>query len=902
MFGSVRLACWQTCLLYLGTTSVKGQVNYGATGAALQQPTEYASTNGVLELTLTMAEFAYSGPTASFITRAINDAIPSPTWRVKPGDQIRITYLNALGPNPEGQDTTMNTYHSPNTTNLHTHGLHISSATPGDNVFDHLEPSATFGTPTSRSYVYDIPLDHAGGTHWYHPHVHGSTALQVGGGAAGCIIVEDEAGDVPLSVANMETELLFMQYFPLSTGPTLRQISRDMDDELIRRSLTGDADFVLVNGQYLPEVTMTAGVYKRFRIVHSGTIAFLELGLSGCTLDLLGKDGIYLRSVPRRISTINVVAGSRADVAIKCDAVGSYLMQSGARRRRRRQLLQAGSLFTGSIATFTVVSNSGASSDNLETFTPVFPDYLADLQNVDADNTFTLQFRGGGGGCTINDLSFPGHDESDALHTMPVGTVEEWTVSGLGGHPWHLHINPYQLVMVNDASETGYLAVGDWHDVLYNTDGRTIVRFQTDRFTGQKVIHCHFLPHEDQGCMATTMITGTEGTPGRSFSTTTAHHHPLHPPTPSLPQAHPLHPLLQLQAHLQKHVSTSVIARHLPLRLLHPHPFHLHLHHLLPPKSTTSDPHRLDRHRPLRTLPISAFPTSPTTNPTTTLTVSHLRHHRHLRSTKSLLPRLPLPVVSSAVTVPHPHHPSSSAFTPHHPPPLPPPCPSPPPPSPSASSPPLHHLPTAQTICTPTLTTTFSTSAKSTFSTITAPASCIVPWGLLPPPPSPPPYPRLSLLRPSPSPPPAPPPPPDRAFGVLLQEAVYFTIRFADLLASELTDSDIEEYERVVHDHARSVHVLTESHKEDWDGHVLYARVHDIREGSAVFNTSVTSLSALNLPVGYASRDLATQKEPYIGFQAPRTACYRIAGTEMYWAGFDKAHAKQSYGSEGHGS
>jgi hypothetical protein len=40
----------------------------------------------------------------------------------------------------------------------------------------------------------------------------------VGGGAAGAIIIQDGAGDVPLSVANMPETLLFMQYFPVVTG------------------------------------------------------------------------------------------------------------------------------------------------------------------------------------------------------------------------------------------------------------------------------------------------------------------------------------------------------------------------------------------------------------------------------------------------------------------------------------------------------------------------------------------------------------------------------------------------------------------------------------------------------------------------------------------------------------
>jgi hypothetical protein len=35
---------------------------------------------------------------------------------------------------------------------------------------------------------------------------------------------------------------------------------------------------------------------------------------------------------------------------------------------------------------------------------------------------------------------------------------------------------------------------------------------QTDKWTGTQVIHCHILEHEDEGMMAVTRITGTEGT------------------------------------------------------------------------------------------------------------------------------------------------------------------------------------------------------------------------------------------------------------------------------------------------------------------------------------------------------------------------------------------------------
>ena len=43
-------------------------------------------------------------------------------------------------------------------------------------------------------YQTSLPDDHMAGTHWLHPHRHGSTALQVAGGAALALIVEDAPG------------------------------------------------------------------------------------------------------------------------------------------------------------------------------------------------------------------------------------------------------------------------------------------------------------------------------------------------------------------------------------------------------------------------------------------------------------------------------------------------------------------------------------------------------------------------------------------------------------------------------------------------------------------------------------------------------------------------------------
>ena len=41
-------------------------------------------------------------------------------------------------------------------------------------------------------YVYNVPDDQPAGTFWYHPHKHGSSAIQVGSGMAGVLLTKGE--------------------------------------------------------------------------------------------------------------------------------------------------------------------------------------------------------------------------------------------------------------------------------------------------------------------------------------------------------------------------------------------------------------------------------------------------------------------------------------------------------------------------------------------------------------------------------------------------------------------------------------------------------------------------------------------------------------------------------------
>ena len=117
--------------------------------------------------------------------RSYNGRLAGETIRMKPGDTLRVNFTNNLPLDgcvePQGTHTIPTCF---NTTNLHTHGFHVSPAGNSDNVLLELGPKATM------QYEFDLPKDHPAGTFWYHPHRHGSTALQVSSGMAGALIVE----------------------------------------------------------------------------------------------------------------------------------------------------------------------------------------------------------------------------------------------------------------------------------------------------------------------------------------------------------------------------------------------------------------------------------------------------------------------------------------------------------------------------------------------------------------------------------------------------------------------------------------------------------------------------------------------------------------------------------------
>ena len=99
--------------------------------------------------------------------------------------------------------------------------------------------------------------------------------------------------------------------------------------------------------------------------------------------------------------------------------------------------------------------------------------------------------------------------------SLTLETTDEWTMTAIdSGHPFHIHVNPFQIVKIynaagKDVAETGepndkqYADMeGEWKDTIFiEPNYKVVMRTHYARFDGVFVLHCHILDHEDIGMM-----------------------------------------------------------------------------------------------------------------------------------------------------------------------------------------------------------------------------------------------------------------------------------------------------------------------------------------------------------------------------------------------------------------
>ena len=404
------------------TTAVVAQTT---TDGPLTFPRELSNPNGIdLSVDLTLQEADHDTVAASvFHTRLIDGTMPGPTVRVQKGSVLTVNFKNEL----TQQDNTRedeNDHSFPDSTNLHFHGPHITGEAPGDDTTLIVDPGESY------TYLVEFQQDHMGGTHWIHPHRHGSGFQQVSGGAASMLIIEDAPGEVPEEVANAQEVILMAQLLDEDRQASIANRVRDNlhafnRSDWIGPDVNGGDELLLVNGQYQPTLSMVVGEWQRWRVVFAGwSRRSLDLQLNSdnnCETHLLAKDGIYITDYPREIDNFRIVTGGRADIMVRCNVAGVYQATS-----------YLGDFFEVEV---TEPQTTAVEPTELTTgFEFPRPAYLNDLRSADPSPGCSCNTHMEDDVMAVNGLPF---NKDLYLHTIAQGSIVERNVTGVDGHPYH---------------------------------------------------------------------------------------------------------------------------------------------------------------------------------------------------------------------------------------------------------------------------------------------------------------------------------------------------------------------------------------------------------------------------------------------------------------------------------
>jgi len=426
-----------------------------------------------------------------------------------------------------------NCFHGDNSTNFHFHGFHVSpqsqedpvtkKVTYQDNVLLEIRPPTPYKNKNENKDTADnhhdshhsthgefatVQYGHADykldplrytqppGTHWYHAHKHGSTALQVLNGLVGSFEVRGEF-DEQLKPYYAQDRLLVVQ---------------QLQEQLPGQGGADQNASVLVNGQANPIVKMHPGEVQRWRFIGATMqasallrIGFPESRVATPEVRQIAMDGVQFspenyecqpilnnpdcshekdRDEFDELSDFKLAPGNRIDVLVKApDQPGKHCLMldvvaklenrlDGAiRKRQAAQMLGLANVCNispspgkaktgkeksstpafGALLTVEVTSDANA---NMKLPTqaqfPPMPSYLADIKQVNKSQDLFYQMYKQtnlpGAQFWISQTKF---NPQCFNETLVIDEAEEWTIynNSLGvSHPFHIHQNPFQLM------------------------------------------------------------------------------------------------------------------------------------------------------------------------------------------------------------------------------------------------------------------------------------------------------------------------------------------------------------------------------------------------------------------------------------------------------------------------
>jgi FtsP/CotA-like multicopper oxidase with cupredoxin domain len=427
---------------------------------------------------------------------------PGPTIVRPTGHDTKVTFVNRLPP-AAGAIT------------VHQHAGHQQSKYDG-------QPDA-FLIRRGTARTYDYPLVDDGralpaALRFYHDHRMNRTALDNWYGLSGMFLTTDRREarmglphgryDVPLMITDRsfhkDNTLKNPWHRASSAAPAKVDTSMAGMAGMTGMAVAGGSassatvgDLTLVNGRFAPYLRVQPGRY-RFQILNASLFATYNFALSnGQTFTQIGNDGGL---IPQPVERQSIMLGpaQRADVVVdfKPDA-GKRLMLTSIPRN------DGSTTGIGSLQRALMQFRVG-------TVPPPkahVPFTLTTIQHLNVPKKVAMTWRFGltkgrhGSFWSINGKPY---DPRRVDHVVTLGKTERWLLENTSDitHYVHLHEELWQTISRDGKPpppwERGYMDT--WR---LDPGEKVVVAAKFTDYTGNFMIHCHMLDHEDDGMMAT---------------------------------------------------------------------------------------------------------------------------------------------------------------------------------------------------------------------------------------------------------------------------------------------------------------------------------------------------------------------------------------------------------------
>lgn len=427
-----------------------------------------------------------------------------------------------------------------------------------DNVLLELHPGER------QDYRIHIDEDHPSGTFWYHAHVHGATAIQVSSGVAGALIIEGGTKDngdldtVPdIGRVKNSQKIFVLQQLAYDVTGKVERFSPSLSP--VRPTLINGQLVPVIRmrpGEVQRWRVIHAGVQENVALALDRHVIH-EVATDGITLGRSVPWAEAPASGAHTENTLFLFPGYRSDVLVqarqpelgrkyflrklKLDPVVSIQAQERAFARAAAGApeplavppVDAADFAAGQILAQLVIEGPEVTDQSLPTaaeLAGLVPKDLPDITPEEIETAKapqTVELKREFGRCNASDglcepcspsepdcrLAFkvdnkqfsmdPKSTRVLRLRTGGKATASEWTITTNSGfHPFHIHVNPFQVDRMEPDATGAIVRRTVWKDTIMAFQNTLPpLRMRYTRFTGKFVLHCHILQHEDQGMM-----------------------------------------------------------------------------------------------------------------------------------------------------------------------------------------------------------------------------------------------------------------------------------------------------------------------------------------------------------------------------------------------------------------